>query len=72
MSQFTDATIDRYINQRPDDPPTVEECEAAARHLLNADYSFTCECGWSTKDTRYEAHVCPDGAGSVRPDEEPA
>ena len=35
------------------------------------DYSFRCACDWSTKDTRYEAHVCPENAGPVRPDEEP-
>ncbi|MFF8784870.1 hypothetical protein [Streptomyces sp. NPDC015125] len=35
------------------------------------DHSFTCACGWSTRDTRYEAHVCPESAGPVGPDEEP-
>ena len=37
----------------------------------DTDYSFRCECGFSTRDTRYEAHVCPESAGPVRPDEEP-
>lgn len=57
------------MSEQPAPPP------AAMRTYLEqarqVDYSFTCECGWSTKDTRYEAHICPESAGPVRPDEEP-
>jgi hypothetical protein len=37
----------------------------------DADHSFTCECGLRIRDSRYEAHVCPESAGLVRPGEEP-
>jgi hypothetical protein len=32
--------------------------------LDEIDWSFTCSlCGWSTRDQRYEGHVCTGGVG---------
>lgn len=61
MSEHTwEGAISRYLGQRPEDLPTVEECEAAARHALSVGYQRVTVTGEQDDD-----------AGSVRPDEEP-
>jgi hypothetical protein len=68
---------DRFVDEWLSDVPPGEDPHEAtrekvlawkAKHADGPDYGFRCECGFSTRDTRYEAHVCP-GAGPVGSEE---
>lgn len=63
-----------WMRRRGAGPASWDNAPGRAVAALKADdtdYSFRCECGFSTRDTKYEAHVCPESADPVRPDEEP-